>query len=381
MNYKELNIVSFNVPFPANYGGVIDVFYKIKALHHLGVKIHLHCFDYGRGIQPELEKYCVSVKYYQRNTSIFALLSSKPYIVKSRANKQLLENLLKNDYPILFEGLHTCFWLNHHALKKRIKIVRAHNVEHDYYAFLAKSSAFSFKKLYYQLEAKALKRFEPILQYANGILSVSKSDEQYFKTNYPEVKATFLPCFHHEEEITIKDGMGTYVLYHGNLSVQENEAAALFIVKQIFSDIKLPLKIAGFHPSKRLKKVIQPFPHIELIEDPNDEQMASLIENAQTNILITHQPTGLKLKLLHTLFKGRHCLVNPLMIAGTGLDSVCEIADTPQLFKQKIAALAQQEIDAASTLVKRYNVLGDFTNLVNAKKIIEEIQQFNTTTD
>lgn len=381
MIVNELNIISFNVPYPANYGGVIDVFYKIKALHQLGVKIHLHCYDYGRGIQPELEKYCVSVKYYHRNTSIFALLSSTPYIVKSRADKQLLENLLTNEFPILFEGLHSCYWLNHHSLKNRIKIVRAHNVEHHYYAFLAKNSAFSYRKLYYTLETKALKNFEPILQHAQLILAVSKSDVHYFKTNYPQVKSIFAPCFHSEEKVSIKNGIGEYVLYHGNLSVQENEAAALFIVKQIFNDINLPLKIAGFQPSEKLKKAIQPYQHIELIENPNDEQMTRLIENAQTNILFTHQPTGLKLKLLHTLFKGRHCLVNSKMLSGTGLESLCEIADNPSSFKQKINSLAKQEIDVNTTLVERKNVLEAFTNSFNAKKIMEEMQQFNTTTD
>jgi hypothetical protein len=53
---KKLHIVSFDVPFPANYGGVIDVFYKIKYLHEQGVEIYLHCFDYGRGQKEILKK-------------------------------------------------------------------------------------------------------------------------------------------------------------------------------------------------------------------------------------------------------------------------------------------------------------------------------------
>ena len=32
MNLKNINIVSFDIPYPPNYGGIIDVFYKIKAL-------------------------------------------------------------------------------------------------------------------------------------------------------------------------------------------------------------------------------------------------------------------------------------------------------------------------------------------------------------
>ena len=35
---KYLNIVSFNIPYPANYGGVIDVYYKLEALRACGVK-------------------------------------------------------------------------------------------------------------------------------------------------------------------------------------------------------------------------------------------------------------------------------------------------------------------------------------------------------
>ena len=34
---KYLNIVSLNVPYPPNYGGVIDIYYKIKALKAVGV--------------------------------------------------------------------------------------------------------------------------------------------------------------------------------------------------------------------------------------------------------------------------------------------------------------------------------------------------------
>jgi len=62
-NSKKLHIVSFNIPYPPNYGGVIDVFYKIKELHQLNIEIYLHCFEYDRPQQKELEKYCKNVFY------------------------------------------------------------------------------------------------------------------------------------------------------------------------------------------------------------------------------------------------------------------------------------------------------------------------------
>ena len=51
--------------------------------------------------------------------------------------------------------------------------------------------------------------------------------------------------------------------------------------------------------------------------------MEELIREAQINTLITFQDTGLKLKLLNSLFAGRHILVNPLMLAGSGLEPYC----------------------------------------------------------
>ena len=59
---KTLHVISFDIPYPANYGGAIDVFYKIKALHEKGLKIILHCFLYNnKKIPEELIKYCEEV--------------------------------------------------------------------------------------------------------------------------------------------------------------------------------------------------------------------------------------------------------------------------------------------------------------------------------
>lgn len=136
---NHLHIVAFSIPFPANYGGVIDVFYKLKALHKAGIKIHLHCYQYDRPEAPELNAYCESVNYYPRKTGFKSQLSLKPYIVESRQSESLLKNLLSDNFPILFEGLHSCFYLNHKSLQGRTLIYRESNIEHNYYFNLFKS--------------------------------------------------------------------------------------------------------------------------------------------------------------------------------------------------------------------------------------------------
>lgn len=366
------------MPYPANYGGVIDVFYKIKHLHKNGIKVHLHCFDYGRGKQAELEKYCETVHYYKRQTGIFSFLSLTPYIVKSRVAAELKTNLLKNDFPILFEGLHTSFLLNDKAFKKRFKIIRATNIEHDYYAYLAKAEQHFFKKIYFFIEAWKAKKYEPVIQLADLILVVSKTDELYFKEEYPNVKIVFIPCFHSGEEITIQQGKGNYVLYHGNLGVPENEAAALVICNEIFNTLDIPLIVAGLHPTKELVETIKKYKNIQLVENPTESKMQELISNAQINLLYTHQPTGLKLKLLHSLFKGRFCLANSTMLSGTTLTNLCEIADDNETFRTKIKTLFQQEMDIKTIKIQRKESLADYSNQENCLKLIDII---NTTTD
>jgi hypothetical protein len=130
MSDPHLHIISFDVPYPANYGGVIDVFYRVKALSEAGVKVLLHCFEYGRG-EHDILKRCHEVKYYKRDTSFAKQLSLTPFIVNSRRSEALVKDLLKDDYPILCEGLHTTAVLLDKRLKDRKIYVRAHNVEHD----------------------------------------------------------------------------------------------------------------------------------------------------------------------------------------------------------------------------------------------------------
>jgi len=95
------------VPFPANYGGVIDVYYKLFWLKKSGVKVYLHCFTYGRQKSPELDLLCEKVFYYERITGFFSNLSFLPYNVKSRRSSVLEENLLADQHPILYEVLNT----------------------------------------------------------------------------------------------------------------------------------------------------------------------------------------------------------------------------------------------------------------------------------
>ncbi len=368
MKEQQLHIVSFDVPFPPNYGGVVDVFYKIRALHKLGVKIHLHCFEYGRGKQKELNKYCESVTYYQRGKSKAKLLSKLPFVVATRKNEKLLKNLNKNGYPILIEGLHNCWFLDELKPSKRFVAVRTHNVEHDYYLGLAKVEKSLFKKQFFLSEAKKLKAFESVLKKADVLLSISPNDTAYFNSKYKNAK--YLPAFHSGEEVTTKIGRGAFALYHGNLAVGENNEACLYLI-DVFFKLDYPLVLAGSNPSKELIRKVNRYKNISLSGDISFTEMETLIADAHINILPTFQPTGIKLKLLSALYKGRFCVVNKSMVQNTGLEEACYEANTPAKFRKIILELMKQEFKIADIELRNKLLLDKFNNLGNAEKLID----------
>jgi len=368
---RNLHIVAFDVPFPANYGGVIDIFYRIKALHALGVRITLHCYKYGREESLELNKYCETVHYYNRKTFKNPIYSKLPYIVNSRNSVELLENLKINVSPILFEGLHCCYYLAHPDLKNRFKIVRTHNIEHDYYANLEKVENNFFKKYFFRVESERLRKFESRLKHANLVAAISPSDYKYFSKKFPKVM--YLPAFHPNEEMRSVNGKGDFVFYHGNLGVGENDEAAKYLVKNVAPNLKYPLIIAGANPSNELRKLIEANKSISLLENLNSQEMLEYVKNAQVNVLPTFQNTGIKLKLINSLFLGRHCVANKLMTQNTGLENLCHMANNPLQFQKQINSLMKQPFGLDQIEKRKQQLLQQFDNKTNAAKLLAQI--------
>ncbi|SVA40097.1 uncharacterized protein METZ01_LOCUS92951 [marine metagenome] len=364
----KINIVSFDIPYPPDYGGVIDIYYKIKALNNVGIKIYLHCFHYGRKRSFRLESICSSINYYRRYRNPLHYFSKQPFIVRTRTSKQLINNLLKNDSPILFEGLHSCFYLTDPRLKNRKKIVRTHNVEHKYYYNIAQVEQNWFKKKYFISENRKLRKFEKKIGYAEIIAPISESDTIYFSSMYSGV--VHVPIFHGNETVNIKAGKGDYALYHGNLSVPENENAALYLVHKVFNDINVKLIISGRNPSTRLLNAVNKNSNVTIETNIQWADLLNLINNAQINILPTSQNTGMKLKLINALYNGRHCIVNSKMITDKILEECCIVADSAEEMKKAVLENANREMNK-NNIVRRTKILeNNYSNKTNADNLI-----------
>ena len=100
--------------------------------------------------------------------------------------------------------------------------------------------------------------------------------------------------------------------------------------------------------------------------------MNELLENAQGCIIPTFQGTGLKLKLLVSLYSSRFVLTNLVMVENTSLESLCELANSADEFISLINKITNQEFKQEQ-LNNRIEKLRLFNNEFNGAKFLKII--------
>lgn len=373
---EKLHVVSFDIPYPANYGGVIVVYNQLLAWKEVGVKVILHAYQYGdRQQQSHLESVCEEVHYYTRNTGWKASLSPIPYIVNSRKSEDLFERLLKDDCPIFFEGIHTTAWLDHPKLKHRKKALRMHNVEWKYYQSLMNLGGHLGKRMYYKEEARRLKKYDAdILGKVDLLFTISVKDQEYYAEQASN--SFHLPAAH-GEKVDIKAGRGDYFLFHGKLSVEDNKRAAILLMKEVFANVEHRFVIAGLNPDKALISEVAKYENVDLYANLSHEELKALMQDAQANILYTYQDNGIKLKLLHALHVGRHCIVNQKMVSNAPhLENLCRIGRNMEELKALVEVIKNEEFTDSDIAARETILDKHYDNSENTRKAVKIMKEF-----
>lgn len=372
---KQLHIVCLDVPWPADYGGAIDMMNRIKAFKKAGVKVHLHYFSYNeRGNPSELKAFCASVCSYERKKKSECISLSQPYIVSSRINSKLINRLNEDNHPIIVEGLHCTGIIPFLKNQERPICVRMHNNEELYYKELARATTDLFKKLYYNTESKLIRKFTPTLPKNLLLACVSEADVSFFKANGFE-NTFLLPTFPSWQKIESPEGIGSHCLYHGKLSVPENEEAALWLLNKVFTKVRVPFIIAGKDPGRALQKAAALCQHTCLISNPTESELNDLVQKAHINVLpnFNKNITGIRLKLLHSLFSGRHCVTTPAMIEGTGLEPLCHVGNNARALASIVSQLYYKPFTEDEIQLRRNLLERKFNNSSNTAALISRL--------
>ncbi len=365
MKPAALHIICLDAPSPPNYGGAIDMYYKIRALALAGTRIILHYFAYREGRDAgELAALCSEVHVYQRGSFTQALVRNRPYTVASRVAPALIRRLNEDAFPILVEGLHCSGVLSRVNRGWERAFVRMHHEEVEYYSRLADAETTWWKRWFFRREAKALRRYMKRIPKDVRLMTLSLLDSGAFeRLGFREV--SFLPCFIPWQAVESDLGKGDYCLYHGNLSVAENEAAALWLIENVFAKMDLSLTIAGSGLSPTLEAAAKPYPHVRLVANPSMDELDALIREAQIHVLPSLNATGVKLKLLHALLAGRYCMTNQQGVAGSGLEELVIVCEDPKEWIDSIQTFMERPFEVQDQALRR-KVLSVYDNQKNA---------------
>jgi hypothetical protein len=341
MSSIDLHIVTFAVPYPPTYGGAIDVWNRLKALHAEGVKIHLHCFIYGQHLpQSKLQEVASEIHYYPRSVWPVFFAKGQPFVISSRQDKQLLKRLKEKPFPVFFESMQTTGWLE--DLPNQQKFLRAHNVEHQYYHKLSQNSG-GFRSMIYSRESQCLEDYECAhAKDFEAIFSISEPDHSWFISKGG--KSFHIPPFHGIDKVEIDPGTGKYLLYQGDLSIEINQRAILDLVRMIPEKFSMPFVVAGRAGDQAFESKIASFPNIRREADVSPENMISLVRHAQVILVHSLHAEGMKMKLFPALYSGRFIMANSLSATHTALDEAIHFYE-PDNFISMLTELSQVPFD------------------------------------
>jgi hypothetical protein len=201
-------------------------------------------------------------------------------------------------------------------------------------------------------------------------MTISNDDQDYFENKYHN--AELISPFHQFDHVENLEGTGDYIIYHGDLSVNENIIVAEYLISKIFSKLSFKCVIAGKNPPASLGEIASSFKNISIISDPDNDRMSDLIRNAQINLLSAIASNGLKLKLIIALFSGRHCLVNSNIIRGTTLAQACNVEDSADAIIEKINLLMRQPF-TLKMITDRESILEAYSNSFNVRRLVRLI--------
>lgn len=366
---KTIHIVCLDAPSPPDYGGAIDMYFKVKALALLGNRIVLHYFDYKeRRSSGALKDICAEVYTYKRKSFLSSLSTSTPYIVSSRINHGLVAKLNQDSNPILLEGIHCTGIIPFINNPSRI-IIRMHNEEESYYRSLYSSSRSFGKKYYFLAESLLIRKYQAKLSKDLKLACLSETDIVKFNSKgFKNVH--FIPCFVPWRHNTSIPGKGSYCLYHGNMAIAENERAAEWLMENVFADSEIPFVIAGNKIPADLVKKASAHRNVTIANDPPIEKLEGLIRDAHINILPSMNSTGVKLKLLHALFAGRFCISNHEGVKGSGIHKGVWLAEKPEEIRALVNKLMELPFQHLH-IEERREMAHTYDNLKNAGSLNE----------
>jgi len=350
-NELKILIVCSDFPYPANHGGRVDTWGRIKALHALGV--HLDLVVCGNPQQPTPEEldmvrqYADRIAFAEAKGRLPQLLRWLPYQVEKRETLRTV-HLGREDYNfILLEGDAMYAIVDNPAvMRMKAKLVlRVHNDEVTYFQALARSTGKWMHKVYYYLESLKFKWLQGrILKRIDTYMFISSKEHEKFAALHPEKRSLFLPPPVQLEQMAAYRPETRKVVFIGSLFMPNNREAIEWYLHHIHPRMlhheEYRFVIAGNSRGQRLTWLDKfDLDRVEVYDTP--ESLDDIYDSGCLFVNPMRNGAGVKLKTIEAIQYGLPVLSTSIGCEGTGLQDGVHIliADEPQLFYEKLSGL------------------------------------------
>lgn len=348
---KTILVVSPDFPFPANHGGKLDIWGRVKVLNELGFRIQLLYTSFEEATVDQIKeamKYVDKVIYCKRMKLLRVFFSFLPYQIQSRSLLRIID--LKNQYFdfMLLENHYVASVLKNQTVQVGHKILRIQNDERHYYFQLAKSERSLLRKIFFISEALKMGLVDnSIIIDSHNLLFISNEEFQKYGAKYPKLNSEFLPPpFNTTDLHEFKNVQKKNVLFLGSLFMSNNKEAIEWYVNNVHPllsfDSEYQFVIAGNSKGLTmpwLEKILNRYKNIIYFDTPDD--LFPIYRNSMVFVNPMHHGAGVKLKTIEAIKYGLPLVTTTKGNEGTGLinNEHVLISNDPLKFSENIRSL------------------------------------------
>ena len=380
--------------YPANTGGRIVVYNKIKYLSKLGYNVALFCVvDSEEEIslqEKEMEKYCSFMRFYNRKNGgveKYIKTISKPYAVASRTIKQITVDLENYIYANKCDIIWCEMPQMAGNLLKKIRIyndikmiLSQQNIEFLSMRSLARDIKNPIKKLVYLVEAYKFFLFEQKLYKSNlfdSYVFVSENDMLFFKKqfNYFDKPLELIPIGADDHGDAQKKPSKN-VLIVGKMSYLPNVEGVLWFYEKVWRGVYSQIKdahlfVVGKDPDERLRDINDP----TVTVTGTVESIEPYYQNAAVAVIPLFSGGGVKTKLIEASSFKVPIVCTSSGASGTSFQNEKHIfiSDDPDDFSGKVCACLVGNKDIGERANRAYDM---FKELYTWEGIIKRLDHY-----
>jgi glycosyltransferase involved in cell wall biosynthesis len=354
-------VIGSRIPFPLHDGGAIATFNMLKGLSEAGVELSFAAINTKKHFveQKTIERELGFIKhihtfYIDTDVKILPALinifSSNSYNIDRFYNKsferELTELVSKNRFDLIhFEGLFVAAYAP--AIRKACTsplLLRQHNIEFNIWKTLAGRTGFLPKKLYLQMLAKRIEKFEKnILHHFDAVVPITENDEDGLRQiGYKGVLKTIPAGIEVQREQSSHHIYANSIYHIGSMEWMPNRQAMDWFHNDIWPLIVKRKPEAKFYMAGKN----MPAEYLEM-NSPNFhvlgevENLHEFVRNKSILVVPLKSGSGIRIKTLEAMLAGKAVVSTVQGAQGLPVNNGehCLIADSSEAFADAVIKL------------------------------------------